>query len=76
MKYKLPAGTYYIGDPCYVIPDKEWQEVCLKNTGYVQFAHNGEQMFMASTAHGDGEYEDNKGNIYRVNSGTLGAVPE
>jgi hypothetical protein len=23
---QLPAGTYYIGDPCYVIPDEQWME--------------------------------------------------
>ena len=29
----LPAGEYYIGDPCYVIKDDEWSD-CLDGTHY------------------------------------------
>ena len=24
----MPAGTYYIGDLCYVFDDVEWKEIC------------------------------------------------
>jgi hypothetical protein len=24
---KMPAGEYYVGDPCYVIPDDEWSDL-------------------------------------------------
>ena len=24
----MPAGKYYIGDLCYVMSDKEWEEFC------------------------------------------------
>lgn len=24
----LPAGRYFIGDPCYVIADSDWIEFC------------------------------------------------
>ena len=27
-RIKLPAGKYFIGDPCYVIQDNDWQKVC------------------------------------------------
>lgn len=26
-KHTLPAGDYYIGDPCYLIPDEDWDEI-------------------------------------------------
>jgi hypothetical protein len=25
-RMNLPAGTYYIGDPCYVIKDEDWMQ--------------------------------------------------
>jgi hypothetical protein len=32
-KHIFPAGEYYIGDPCYIIPDEDWDNLC-KNTNY------------------------------------------
>jgi hypothetical protein len=32
-RFPLPAGTYYIGDPCYVIKDEEWMDA-LDSTNY------------------------------------------
>jgi hypothetical protein len=32
-RIELPAGEYYIGDPCYVLPDEEWLDA-LESTGY------------------------------------------
>ena len=26
----MPAGKYFIGDPCYVIADKKWKDFCDK----------------------------------------------
>jgi hypothetical protein len=31
-KYELPAGEYWIIDPCYVIPDEDWGDL-LRATG-------------------------------------------
>jgi hypothetical protein len=39
----LPAGTYYVGDPCYAIPDEWWQDV-LENTGYLGLYASRESM--------------------------------
>lgn len=25
---KFPPGTYYVGDPCYAIPDQDWTDFC------------------------------------------------
>jgi hypothetical protein len=77
---RLPAGTYYIGDPCYVI-DKEWDNVC-----NMSFDKNGQplngvmvlnnkEMFIGCTAYGDGLYFDQFGNQYPVDSGCIGVVP-
>lgn len=73
-KYILPAGKYYIGDPCYVIRGANWQKVCdeLEDGIYTNLNH---PFFMASTAYGDGSYMDQEGNEYGVDSGQLGAVP-
>lgn len=32
-RLNLPAGTYYVGDPCYVIKDEEWMQA-LDETNY------------------------------------------
>ena len=77
----FPAGEYYIGDLCYVM-HAEWLEVC-----DLMFAAEGDDMvegeltlsdgrniFIASTAYGDGTYNDNKGNYYPVDSGSIGII--
>lgn len=72
-KFVLPAGRYYIGDPCYVLKD-DWDKVC----GYLErnlIGCLGKTIFMACTAYGDGVYSDKKGNDYPVDSGCIGAVP-
>ena len=32
----LPAGTYWIGDPCYFVPDELWMEYLEANNGVDQ----------------------------------------
>ena len=78
---QFPAGEYYIGDLCYVM-HAEWNELC-----GIMFAAPGNDMvegdlsladgrrvFLASTAYGDGTYNDNKGNHYDVDSGSIGII--
>ena len=77
----FPAGEYYIGDLCYVM-HAEWGEVC-----NLMFAAAGDDMvegdlpmadgrniFIASTAYGDGEYLDNGSGVYPVDSGSIGVI--
>ena len=66
------AGTYFIGDPCYVLREdlyEKWgKEYNYADGGYGYFA-------VGSTAYGDGVYEDvlsEKG--YAVDAGILGVV--
>jgi hypothetical protein len=73
----VPAGTYIIADPCYVIPNVEWQEFCAAfdwDTTTGVFEKHGMFAMGFSTAHGDGVFTDNYGNLYPVDSGTIGLV--
>jgi hypothetical protein len=71
---ELPAGTYYIGDPCYVIRDwDEFLNVCGTDKF---FTFRGYKIFMSYTAYGDGVYVDvEEGGEYPVDSGSIGAIP-
>jgi hypothetical protein len=76
---KLPPGTYFIGDPCYVFDnDRDTWDRLLTVQGFgdgkvVEF--EGHQLWAASTKYGDGTYRDQNGAEYGVDSGMLGAVP-
>jgi hypothetical protein len=73
------AGTFWIGDLCYVMSD-EWDEVCdltiqnNKCVGGVYQLANGRKFGMWYTAYGDGVYFDNNGNEYPVDSGSIGII--
>jgi len=71
----MSPGEYWIGDLCYVMDD-EWDEVCSvfndKDGEYTM--SDGKKFAMYSTFYGDGAYEDQHGNIYGVDSGTIGCI--
>ena len=76
---EFTAGTYYIGDLCYVM-SPEWDEVCkltIKNheclEGLFQLT-DGRQFFLGHTRYGDGNYPDNLGNVYEVDAGLIGII--
>lgn len=80
---QAPAGTYFVGDPCYAFSHDEWDEM-LAQTGLAGedgagAAHMADgtikRMWMVGTKYGDGGYSDDDGNEYDVDSGTLGLVP-
>jgi hypothetical protein len=77
---KLPAGKYYIGDPCYVFENQNnWQKICdmirnLHRDGDY-FTYRNQKMFISSTSWGDGCYRDNEGHKYPVDAGLIGAIP-
>lgn len=77
--YKLAAGSYYIGDPCYVIGKNhaDWCSI-LDASDYFKkpFTNEKQQTAVAfNTAYGDGEYTDKAGRQYGVDAGLIGAVP-
>ena len=71
---KMPAGTYYIGDPCYIFEDS-WDKV-LNSTNYLKDNELfGKPIFVDSTAYGDGYFYDNRGRAYAVDAGMIGILP-
>ena len=76
-KYKFNAGLYYVGDPCYAIQnDKDWEYVCdqIGDNNEAHFKFKGYNMWLHRTAWGDGSYLGSDGNLYAVDSGTIGVV--
>ena len=91
-EYVLPAGTYYIGDPCYVFGDR-WGDfldsirspVTDRFIGPAGIVPDGSppvdspddllRAIVFSTRYGDGSFRSNRGAVYPVDAGLLGAVP-
>lgn len=90
VRWLFPAGEYYIGDPCYVVPDKEWLPL-LERTGYFGnhfspeytdglFLYKGQHAFAHSTRYGDGCYDLNGAgssefNMIGVDAGLISVIP-
>lgn len=78
----LPAGKYWIGDPCYPFPNDgpksdEWDRV-LEATDFFERPHcdlDEIQVWAGSTTYGDGTYLGTDGNSYPVDAGMLGIMP-
>lgn len=79
----VPAGKYVLGDPCYVVPNDDW-DTLLQSCGY--FAENPIGFILRedrsrinilafNTKWGDGCYYDNKRRVYPVDAGIIGLVP-
>lgn len=84
-KTTFEAGRYYIGDPCYVANDEQWDEI-IKETGcfgYESFSSadentfhlNGYRCWANGTPFGDGCYRDQSRHEYWVDAGLIGIVP-
>jgi hypothetical protein len=74
---EVPAGSYYLGDPCYTVPDRLWGEV-LESCDYFSDpvgVVRGHHVLAFSTKYGDGTYHDEAGNSYPVDAGLIGLVP-
>lgn len=76
----LPAGKYYVGDLCYLLPDRIYKQyVCEGNNeeAVVEITAPRRPPFLAFynyTAYGDGVYRDNFKNRYGVDAGLIGIV--
>ena len=63
-------SKYYLGDPCYVMPDSEWDEFCsIMNDDGTPFEYKGSTCVVIGTG-GDGDF----GGL-AVDSGTIGCIP-
>lgn len=84
------SGKYWIGDPCYVFPDEEWQQLCklMYPEGKADFEDrdiirvvnvNGIHCYLFGTAYGDGSYDlkDSGEDIAElgVDAGMLSMIP-
>jgi hypothetical protein len=78
----LAAGTYWVGDPCYIVPDRLWMpwlEAAWENTEpntvtILDARVEGRRVVASGTAYGDGVYFDQDGREYPVDAGLIGAV--
>lgn len=76
----MPSGKYYIGDLCYVMTDKEWDQFCditIKNDRCLEGEFNmpdGRRFATYGTAYGDGCYKDQYGREYCVDAGLIGCI--
>lgn len=89
--FVVPAGKYFLCDPCYVIDtpsdwmrflnkcaDKDDSEYDLNGdvcNGHYEELPEGTKVLAFATSYGDGTYTDQHGNQYPVDSGLLGLVP-
>jgi hypothetical protein len=74
----VPAGTYYLGDPCYAVPDEMWSEL-LEATGFFDdtphILFRGKYNIVAfNTMYGDGCFAGNNRFEYGVDAGMIGLV--
>jgi len=79
--FTVAPGKYYLGDPCYVVPDDKWMDLLEscdyfnKPTGFVVIGENQYSVHAFSTAYGDGCYDGSNNFDYGVDSGLIGLVP-
>lgn len=77
----MPAGKYYVGDPCYSVPGHRWMEwleaAKYDEPGirYLVADLDGRPVLGIGTMFGDGEYPGDDGNSYPVDAGLIGVVP-
>jgi hypothetical protein len=81
VEVEVPAGKYILGDPCYAVPDSDW-DALLQSCNYFEspigYIKDGLQEFPVlafSTRWGDGCYAGTDGNLYPVDAGLIGLVP-
>jgi len=78
---QLPAGTYYIGDLCYIFTDEEWSYHCKQvfadGKQFIGIFHTRKNIPFANfrTKYGDGLYFGDDDDKYYVDSGTIGCFP-
>jgi hypothetical protein len=75
----VPAGRYWLADPCYSISNDEvWMELLTSSNFFMDSpvgTSKGYEVLAFGTAYGDGVYPDNRGREYAVDAGLIGLVP-
>lgn len=76
----MPAGKYYIGDLWYVMDNDEWKQVCARMIQSEKVVNgefeldDGRKFAMYTTRWVDGEYYDDFGHSYSVDSESIGCI--
>lgn len=74
----VPAGRYFLGDPCYAVPGGLWMPL-LESCGDFDASPVGKvggiEVLAFSTAWGDGTYYDQFENEFPVDAGLIGLTP-
>lgn len=74
----VPPGLYFIGDPCYAIPDSDWMTWLeagdFQNERWLVEADLGDGKYAVAlgTAYGDGQYDGSDDFSYPVDAGLIG----
>lgn len=74
----VPAGEYYLGDPCYFFTSDDWGKVlstCHTFSDPIGKSPNGRPVLGFGTAYGDGAYRGSDGFEYGVDAGMIGLIP-
>jgi hypothetical protein len=74
---RVPAGEYFLGDPCYSVPDDDWDHLlatCGTFEKPVGQMPDGTHVLAFGTDHGDGAFPGN-GHVFGVDAGMIGLVP-
>jgi len=74
---RMPAGKYYLGDPCYVIEGERWNEFLgefwVLSPGI--FTFDNFECCAFYTKWGDGCYRSSEGHLLGVDAGMIGIIP-
>ena len=72
----LPAGTYFIGDICYALPDDIYDLWDFEEDIYTALDPEGTERHFAvgNTKYGDGFYRGSDGTGFTVDAGNIGMV--
>ena len=73
----VPAGRYFLGDPCYAVRGAKWHDLLNSCACFSRpvGAVDGAEVLAFRTAWGDGTYHDNEGLQYPVDAGLIGLTP-
>ena len=69
---ELGAGKYFVGDVCYALPNKVYDEIWGNTFKYEDGFYKNFGFAVASTMYGDGCYNGTDGFSYSVDAGVLG----
>lgn len=76
-RLELKPGLYWVGDPCYAVPDEHWIPL-LDDAGYfdesAEGSIDGVRVVAFNTAFGDGTYRGSDGFDYGVDAGLIGLI--